>query len=123
MIRGAVNTRLEAIVTLRVRGPTGIEVDVDTVADSGSSTALTLPPAVVALLALARHSSGGATLADGSNRQFDVHVAEVNWDGAWQPVIVYAVGSEALLGMGLLAGHTLRVDVVPGGAVEITRLP
>ncbi len=31
-------------------------------------------------------------------------------------------GEECLIGMGLLAGYQLRVDAVPGGIVEITRL-
>jgi hypothetical protein len=43
--------------------------------------------------------------------------------GRWRQVLVYALGSEALLGMELLAGHDLRISVVPGGAVEITALP
>jgi hypothetical protein len=38
-------------------------------------------------------------------------------------VLVSAVGAEALPGMRLLAGHELRMAVVPGGAVEITPLP
>jgi hypothetical protein len=33
------------------------------------------------------------------------------------------VGDEALVGMRLLAGHELRIAVVPGGAVEIAALP
>jgi hypothetical protein len=33
------------------------------------------------------------------------------------------VGDEVLLGMRLLAGHELRIAVVPGGSVEITPLP
>ena len=33
------------------------------------------------------------------------------------------VGDEALIGMRLLAGHELRIAVVPGGGVEITPLP
>jgi hypothetical protein len=30
---------------------------------------------------------------------------------------------DAVLGMEMLDGHTLRVDVTPGGAVEITPVP
>jgi hypothetical protein len=33
------------------------------------------------------------------------------------------VGNEPLLGMRLLAGHKLVIEVVPGGLVEITPLP
>jgi len=123
MMRGGVNARLEAVVPLRVRGPSGTEVVVDAVVDSGFTAALTLPAAVVATLVLSRQSVGGAVLADGSVRQFDIYTAEVDWDGSWRPVLVSAVGTEVLLDMGLLAGHELRIAVVPGGAVEIKPLP
>jgi hypothetical protein len=48
---------------------------------------------------------------------------EVTWGGTWRPVLVSAVGDEPLFGMRLLAGHKLRIDVVPGGVVEILPLP
>ena len=65
--------------------------------------------------ACARQSGGGAVLlADGLVQQFDIYAAEVAWDGGWRPVLVSAVGTEALLGMRLLAGHELRMAVVPG---------
>ena len=123
MIRGAVNARGEAVVRLRVRGPGGAETDVDAVIDTGFTASLTLPLAVVSALGLVRQSGGGAVLADGSVRQFDIYAAEVAWDGTWRPVLVSAVGDEVLLGMRLLAGHELRIEVVPGGTVEITPLP
>ena len=123
MIRGVVNARCEAIVRLRVRRPSGAELDVDAVVDSGFTASLTLPAAAVAALGLVRQSGGGAVLADGSVRQFDIYAAEVEWDGGWRPVLVSAVGDEVLVGMRLLAGYELRVAVVPGGAVEIKPLP
>jgi clan AA aspartic protease len=123
VIRGVVNSNLEAVVRLRVRGPGHSGLDVDVVVDSGFNGSLTLPAATVASLGLTRHSSGGATLADGSFRRFDIYVAEVSWDGNWQPVLVSIVGAETLLGMLLLAAHELRISVVPGGPVEITPLP
>ena len=123
MIRGMVNLRREAIVPVRVRGPGGAELDVDAVVDSGFTASLTLPATVVATLGLARQSGGGAVLADGSVRQLDIYAAEVAWGGGWRPVLVSGVGDEVLLGMRLLAGHELRIAVVPGGVVEITPLP
>jgi predicted aspartyl protease len=123
LITGVVNGRLEAVVRLRVRGPAGFERDVDTVIDSGFTASLTLSATTVAALRLTRQSGGGAVLADGSVRQFDIYAAEVEWNGGWRSVLVSAVGDEALVGMRLLAGHELRVAVVPGGAVEITPLP
>ena len=123
MIQGVVNVRHEAVVRLRVRGPSGAESNVDAIIDSGFSSSLTLPATMVAALGLVRQSGGSATLADGSVRQFDICAAEVEWDGNWRAVLVYAVGNESLLGMRLLAGHKLVIEVVPGGLVEILPLP
>jgi clan AA aspartic protease len=123
MIRGTVNVRSEAIVRLRVRGPSGVESDVDMIVDSGFTASLTLPAMMVNALGLARQSGGTAVLADGSVRQFDIFAAEVAWGGTWRSVLVSAVGNESLLGMRLLAGHKLVVEVVPGGLVEILPFP
>jgi clan AA aspartic protease len=123
MIHGVVNARHEAVVRLRLRGPGGAESNVDTIIDSGFSSSLTLPATLVSALGLVRQSGGSATLADGSVRQFDICAAEVEWDGTWRAVLVYAVGDESLLGMRLLAGHRLVIDVMPGGVVEILPLP
>ena len=123
MIRGTVNARHEVVVRLRVRGPSGGESDMDVIVDTGFTASLTLPVTMVSALGLARQSGGTAVLADGSVRQFDIFAAEVAWGGTWRPVLVSAVGNESLLGMRLLAGHKLVVEVVPGGLVEILPLP
>jgi clan AA aspartic protease len=106
-----------------VRGPGGVESDVDVIVDSGFTASLALPMTLVTALGLARQSGGTAVLADGSVRQFDICAAEVAWDGKWRAVLVSAVGTEPLLGMHLLAGHKLVIDVIPGGLVEILPLP
>ncbi len=123
MIRGVVNARREGIVRLRVRGPSGVESDVDALVDSGFTSSLTLPTTTVAALGLVRRSSSSAVLADGSVRKFDIYAAEVVWGGTWRAVLVSAVGNEPLMGMRLLARHKLVMEVVPGGLVEITALP
>jgi clan AA aspartic protease len=123
MIRGVVNARQEAVVRLRLRGPGGIESDVDAIIDTGFTSSLTLPATMVTALSLARQSGGTAMLADGSIRQFDICAAEVAWGGAWRTVLASAVGNEPLMGMRLLAGHKLVIEVAPGGLVEIVPLP
>ncbi len=74
-------------------------------------------------LGLGRQSGSAAWLADGSIRQFDIFAAEVLWGGTWRVVLVSALGNETLMGMRLLAGHKLVVEVVPGGLVEILPFP
>jgi len=123
MIRGVVNARREAVVRLRVRGPKGIESDVDAIVDSGFTASLTLPATMVTALGLARQSGGTAVLADGSVLQFDLCAAEIAWGGTWRTVLVSAIGNQPLLGMRLLASHKLEIEVVPGGLVEILPLP
>jgi clan AA aspartic protease len=123
MIQGVVNARNEGIVRLRVRGSGGVESDVDAIVDSGYTASLTLPMAVVTALGLARQSGSAAVLADGSIRQFDIFAAEVAWGGTWRSALVSGIGNEALLGMHLIAGHKLAIEVVPGGLVEIVPIP
>ena len=123
MIGGIVNARREAVLRIRLRGPAGDEMEVDAVLDSGFTSSLTLPPDAVAALGLVRQSGGRATLADGSIRAFDIYAVEVSWGGNWRPILASDVGGECLLGMLLLAGCRACIEVVPGGAVEITPLP
>jgi len=51
MICGVVNAQHEALVRLKMRGPGGIESDVDFIVDSGFTASLTLPRGVVTLSA------------------------------------------------------------------------
>ena len=117
--RGAVNARLEAILSLRVRGPDGTEQTVEAVIDTGYTGSLTLSAGVVAALKLTRRSGGQAVLADGSTRRFDTFAADVLWGGVWVGVVASVIGDESLLGMSLMAGRGLWVEVVPGGVVEV----
>lgn len=123
IIRGAVSDRLEAILRLRFRGPVGAVVEFDAVVDTGYSGLLTLPAAAAESLGLERGMGGRATLADGSARRFDTFIAQLEWGDEWREVVVSALGAEVLVGMRLLAGHELRVQVASGGAVEVTALP
>lgn len=122
-VTGTVNARLEALLRLRVRGPSGSVVEVETVVDTGYTGALALPPVVITSLGLVQQAGGYVVLADGSSRSVDSYLAEVEWRGMWLLVVVSHLGDEALLGMKLLAGHELRVEVVSGGAVAIGPIP
>jgi clan AA aspartic protease len=123
MISGTVRGFREAVVPLKLRGPGGAEVRVEAVIDTGFSGALTISPATVAALGLVRQSDVTVRLGDGTVRQLDVYDVEVEWDGAWLAALVTEIDGDPLIGMRLLAGHELRMAVVPGGVVEITPLP
>ncbi len=122
MTRGIVNDRREAVVELRLRGPEGAERVVEEVVDTGFTASLTLPPNDITALGLTRQSGGGAVLADGSIRQFDVYAAEMAWADSSRSVLMSGVGDEVLLGKRLLEGIELRIEVTPGGSVQISSL-
>ena len=123
MIRGTVIVGRGPVVPILIRGSDGSELDVNAVVDTGFTAALTLPLAIIAALSLALDSKSELALADGTIRSFDLFVAEVFWDGVWIPVLASALGDDVLLGMRMVAGHRVTIDAVPGGDVEIIRLP
>jgi predicted aspartyl protease len=122
-MQGVVNARLEAILPVRLRGPTGIELLCDAIIDTGSTFSLTMTPSIVATLGLAPSSSADAMMANGVIRKYDIYSVEIEWDGVWQAILAPAVGTEVLLGIRLIAGHELKIVAKPGGTVEIKRLP
>jgi clan AA aspartic protease len=122
MITGVVSGNRQAIVRLRIRGPLA-EFEIDAIIDTGFTSNLTLPNATVAALGLQQHSRGSATLADGTTHSFQSYPLDILWDGTWRRVLVYALGKVPLLGMRLLAAHTLKMECNTGGAVEIKSLP
>ena len=119
MIEGFVNANHEAVVPLVLRGPDGQVREVEAVIDTGYSGFLTLPAALVAGLGLPYVFSSSATLADDTEVGFSVHRAMVLWDGSPRNVEADAVGSTPLVGMLLLDGHDLSVQVRDGGRVLI----
>ena len=62
---------------------------------------------------------GEAVLADGSQTAFDVYGVTVLWDGQPMYVETGAVGVDPLVGMALLEGHNLNIDIEDGGRVLI----
>ena len=119
MIEGFVNANLEAVVIIPLLGPAGQLREVAAVVDTGFNGYLTLPPTLVADLGLSVVGDGAAILADGSEAAFDVYSVSVDWDGQPRYVEVAAVGIDALVGMMLLDGHSLFVEVVDGGRVIV----
>ena len=63
------------------------------------------------------------TLADGSECLFDVYVAKVQWDGRVRTILVDEADADPLVGMRLLRGHELKMQVCARGKVVIKRLP
>jgi clan AA aspartic protease len=112
----------EAIIEVSVRGPAARERIVTAVIDTGFDGWLTLPSALAADLGLVRVGWQRAVLADGNEVQLDVFEATVVWDGALVPVLAATAEGGPLVGMTLLRGCELNVQVIEGGSVRITAI-
>jgi len=119
VIEGTVNAVYEAALILTVEGPESQAREIEAVVDTGYNGFLTLPPVRVGELALPFVTGGEATLADGSAVGFDIHMVTVVWDGQARLVEADAAETTPLVGMRLLAGHDLHVEVENGGRVVI----
>jgi clan AA aspartic protease len=123
MMIGIVNADLEPVLRLTVRDAGGQPQNVEAVVDTGFNGFLTLPPALIAALGLPWLCRQQGQLADGSFQAFDVYVATVDWDGQQRSVEVEATDAQPLLGMALMQGAELRIQVVPGGSMTIAGPP
>jgi clan AA aspartic protease len=112
----------EARIRLKVIGQRGREHEIEAVIDSGFTGALTLPPALITTLGLRWRSIDRATLADGSTCVFQVYVGKVLWDGKIRRILVSEADADPLVGMRLLRGHEVKMQVRYRGKVTIKRL-
>ena len=122
MITGSVKSD-EARIRLKVRGRGGREEEFEAVIDSGYTGTLTLPPALITLLDLRWQSVQRATLADGSTCVFQVYVGKLLWDDKVRTILVDEADADPLVGMKLLRGHELQMQIRYRGKVIIKRLP
>lgn len=123
MITGVVTSNREAVLRVMVGGTHDQEVLVDAVIDTGFTGFPTLPAQLIAALALAFASTTRATLGDGSAVHMDVFEGTVLWDKQERHVPVLAAVGDALMGMAMLSGYRMTLDVEDGGRVVVEALP
>ena len=123
MISGIVNAHHEATIRLIVQEATGQGHDIEVVIDTGFTGFLTLPTSLIATLGLAWRTRGRVILANGTEDQCDIYAVTVLWDGIPRKILIEAADADPLVGMALLYGHEIRIQVVDGGSVIIEALP
>ena len=121
MITGRVNADEEAVIVLVVRGPDQQEVEIECVIDTGYNGTLALSPEVIQVLVLPPRGSRLVMLADGNEVILSVFQAVIAWDGQEREVQVLEAEGGSVLGMALLRGYRLTVDVEDGGLVTIEK--
>jgi clan AA aspartic protease len=123
MITGLVTAQLEPRIELHVEDGGGQLYHIEAAIDTGYSGYLTLPSAMIAILALNLLHQRPYELADGSVIYLDVYSGVVVWDGQARNVDVDAIGQFPLIGLKMLAGHEVRMRVVDAGPVWIDVVP
>ena len=122
MISGSINTSLEAILRLPVRGPLGRRGRITAVIDTGFNGALTLPLNVITELGLPWLQSDEVELGDGSLTECDFYAAVVIWDRRAHSILVAEADTTPLVGMQLLQGFEVKMNVERRGEVTIKPL-
>lgn len=122
MIVGTVHPNGDAVATIRLRGATGKVVDIEAIIDTGFNDALTLPPELIDDLELAFREEGDYILADGTESTSRMFAAEIDWFGRWRKILIIEIEGDSLLGMAILRGSFLGIEVIDGGRVEIRPL-
>ena len=122
MIEGIVNAYYEPVIALSLQGPDEQILEIEAVVDTGYNGFLTLPPSVVSDLRLPYASRSKANLVDGSVAEFNVYRVTALWDGNPRLIEADEANSTPLVGMMLLDGHNMSIDVENGGRVLISPL-
>ena len=120
MIEGVVNPAYEAVIEITLNDQSGQPMEIEAVIDTGYTGFLTLPTSLVTELGLTFRSHGLAVLADSSEVAFDIYDVTILWDERRRRIRVDATGDTPLVGMLLLEGYNLNMDIEQSGTVIIS---
>lgn len=122
MITGFVNVEFEPIIPLSLRRADGKVFTQDAIVDTGFNGWLSLSPDLISKLGLKWKRRGRAILGDGSECVFNVYEAVVVWDDTLLTIPVDEADAEPLVGMSLMEGYQLTMQVFEGGQVELRKI-
>jgi clan AA aspartic protease len=122
MLSGRVTVEKEAILQIQVLGPMGEVARVEAAIDTGYDGFLTLPLSLIRDLDLPFAGTARATLGDGNEVKMELFLAGVVWEEEPCEVLVLAAEGGVLLGMAMLAGSRVTLDVEDDGLVTIESL-
>ena len=122
MLTGTVRS-LQAWVAVEILDQGNRPHRVEVLLDTGFDGHLKLLATTIQELELVRSGYRYGELADGTMVQFMSYDSTVLWDGQPRFVSVIEADADPLLGMELLLGSRVTLDVHDGGAVTIDTLP
>ena len=121
MASGAVRN-LVPVVPVAVLDRSGSPQQFQAVLDTGFAGAISLPRPSIERFGLANPRQEPVTLANGETQDSYIYRATAIWDGERYAVSVYELGREPFIGMELLNGNRLTMDVHEDGPISIEPL-
>jgi clan AA aspartic protease len=123
MIHGIIDWKFEATLQLAIGDKNSLKM-IDAIIDTGFDGFLMLPATAIHNLGLLPYSKEKIKLADGTICISDVYRSCVLWDGDYKMIDIHAHIGEMipLVGMSLLRGYRIQIDVVQGGEVTLQLL-
>lgn len=114
----------EALLTVTVAslGPSGNPSELEAVVDTGFTGALCLGAEQIEDLGLPLLGRGAAVLADGRTVETRYYRGQVIWHGRERRVQILCAEGGPLVGMALLRGGLLTIEVATGGKVSVVKL-
>ncbi len=122
MIEGTVTGNQQALVTIEVIGGNDSSLSLDAMVDTGFGGYLTLPADAIRQLGLRPVGRRTFELANGELFDFEAYLGAVRWHGQPTESLVLKSNGVPLLGMTLLWGSRIVVDVLTDGKVTIEDL-
>ena len=119
MITGKITANREAIIELEIIGSNQKRENVEAVIDTGFNGYLTLSNDLINHLKLQLAGSRHVTLGDGNVVVLDMYFAKVLWHGQEREVLILEAEGGPLVGMSLLYGSCVMLEVVDNGTVTI----
>ena len=122
MIRGKVDNRRRAWITLDVDNGNSAVQPVAAIVDTGFDSYLTMPPGIIRQLGLELDRQTVVILATGVRRRVNVWSAYIRWHDRLRPIEVLEAQGDPLVGMRLLEGSQLTIQSRVDGEVVIEEL-
>ena len=119
MLTGRVNGDLQAWLTVEIMTPNGQPRPIEVALDTGFNGQIALPAITIQRLELSEESSRLAITATGDRVRLTTYYTTMMWHGEPRIIEVVEADSEPLLGMELLLGNRVTLDVLEGGPVTI----
>ena len=131
MISGKVQIRgreghivyLEPRVAVSVAGGSGVARTVNATMDTGFTGWLTLPPDIIRQLGLQYRGTRTVSLANGQEWPVELYLGFISWDDRILPRLIHQSDGNPLIGMNLMTGFRLTMDIRAGGDVVIEEIP